>query len=111
MAKIPKNLSDKDMFSGFKEEQTFETMVYADEEPAPLKPKLKKSAANPLTDDLLTATLKEKLGRLLLEAKLELYKQGIVDYSWSATREGDKIILSPKAVPQRANIAKRQTGR
>lgn len=101
MAKIPKNLDDKAMFAGFKEEVTFETMFLAEEEAQPPKPKAKGKEKESLAASFVTKELQEKLGNLLLELKLELYKEGLVDYQVKAVREGKRIILSPSPVKKR----------
>ena len=48
MSKIPKGLGDKDMFKGYAEKETFETMfLSADEEPLPvIKNKIKEDLNN-----------------------------------------------------------------
>ena len=100
MAKIPKNLADKAMFAGVKEEETFETMLLSDDSTtnAP-KRKIKAAEKEDLATAFLTKELQEKIGRELLALKLELYKKGLVEYDIKVIREGDKIILS--AVPNK----------
>lgn len=99
MAKIPKNLADKAMFAGFKEEETFETMFLPDETQFNPKPKQKNKEKEDLTTAFLTKDLQEKIGKALLELKLELYKTGLVEYEIKVTRQSDKIILS--AIPSK----------
>jgi hypothetical protein len=43
----------------------------------------------------LTQDVIDKIGKLLLELKVDLYKEGIVDYRMNVHREGKNIILSP----------------
>lgn len=95
MAKIPKNLSDSAMFSGIKEKPTFETAVYSDSE-EPVKP-VKKELKEDLVTAFLTPEIQEKVGKALLDMKLELYKQGTVDYTIKVGRQGNQVILT--AVP------------
>lgn len=94
MAKIPKNLADKAMFDGVKEEETFETMLLDEDVVCKPKPKAKGKEKEDLNAGFVTKELQEKIGKLLLELKLELYKEGIVDYQIKVTREEKKIILS-----------------
>lgn len=91
MAKIPKNLDDKAMFAGVKEEQTFETMFFAEEE-TEAKPKAKEK--EDLAAAYFTPELREKLGKALLELKLDLYKEGLVDYEIKLSRQGHAIVLT-----------------
>ncbi len=96
MAKIPRNLTDKAMFADYKEVETFETMFSTEEEPQ-AKPKVKGKDKEDLSTAFLTKELQEKIGKALLELKLELYKEGIVEYDIKVVREGKKILLN--AVP------------
>ncbi|WP_177504812.1 hypothetical protein [Anaerosinus sp.] len=98
MAKIPKNLTDKAMFEDYKEVETFETMFSTEEEPQ-AKPKVKGKGKDKedLSTAFLTKELQEKIGKALLELKLELYKEGIVEYDIKVVREEKKILLN--AVP------------
>lgn len=98
MAKIPKNLSDQLMFEGVQEKQTFETM-FIKEEPAPT-PRAKKEKES-LEAGFLTKELTEKIGRALLEMKLELYKEGVVEYKIKVSREGKQVILSAQPVKKK----------
>lgn len=94
MAKIPKNLSDKDMMVNFKEELTFENMFSEEVDTKVVKPKVKEN----LKTAFLTEELEEKIGKALLDLKLELYKEGMVDYKIKVVREGHKITLLPMAI-------------
>jgi len=97
MAKIPKNLTDKDMFKGFKEEKSLEDLfLEADEKEAKVKQQKKAAAHEVIEIAYLTPDIVDKLGKMLLELKLSLFKEGIVDYTMSIRREGNNIILSPK---------------
>lgn len=94
MAKIPKNLSDKDMFKDYKEEKTLETMfLEAEEKSAKAKP-AKKTAAD-IKIAYLTQDVIDSLGKMLLQLKLDFYKEGTVDYTMKIEREGNKIVLYP----------------
>ena len=99
MAKIPKNLSDKSMVGNYKEEITFENDIFADEVARPVKVVAKKEKAG-YVSDFFTPELQEKVGKALLELKLELYKDGIVDFNIKVAREGKQIILT--AAPSKA---------
>ena len=78
---IQKNRSDAEMFVGHKEELTFETMFADEGEPAPktVKASVKQEKAN-FRSEFFTPELQEEVGKALLEIKLELFKEGIVDY-------------------------------
>ena len=102
MAKIPRNLSDKDMFKGWKEEPTVEQQLLD----AAAKEDAKNGrAAHPGADiriAYLTPDVIDTLGKLLLELKVELYKEGVVDYRIDVRREGRKIVLEPKEDSRKA---------
>lgn len=96
MAKIQKNLSDSDMFKGWHEQPTFETEI--DEEPVRLSVKsAKKDSAADINSAYFTPELQESVGKALLELKLNLYKQGIVDYQIKVSCQGNQVLLT--AVP------------
>jgi len=97
MAKIPKNLSDKDMLKGFKEEKTLEDLFIEADAKEQKKQQQKKAVAHEVIEiAYLTPDIVDKLGKMLLELKLSLYQEGVVDYSMTIRREGNDIILSPK---------------
>lgn len=105
MAKIPKNLTDKAMFSGVKEVETFETMFFAEEEPeVKPPPKTKANEKEDLATSFLTKELQEKLGKALLDLKLDLYKEGIVDYEIKIKREGQNILLVPLPIKKKEKV-------
>ena len=81
------------MFEGFKETETFETMFSVEEEPQ-AKPKVKSKDKEDLATAFLTKELQEKIGKALLELKLDLYKDGIVEYEIKVVREGKRIVLN-----------------
>lgn len=101
MAKIPKNLTDKKMFDGVKEEQTFETMFFEDEVEKKPKSKTKAQEKEDIATAFLTKELQEKIGKFLLELKLDLYKEGLVDYNIKVVRDGKQIILSPVPIKKK----------
>lgn len=90
--KISKNLSDADMFKGYKEELTFETGP-AEQEEKPAK-RSNSAKAPDLHTSFFTPELQEQVGKALLEIKLQLYKEGIVDYTIKVSRDGRKVILT-----------------
>jgi len=92
MAKIVKNRSDAEMFAGYVEPQSFEAQMLQEEEP--VRKTVKKEPQEDLYQGMLTKELQEKVGRALVEQKLALYKQGIVDYGVKVELQGDKIILT-----------------
>ena len=96
MPKIPRNLSDKDMFKGWQEEPTVEeTMMKASE------PKQAKSRQEKRTNEkreggyqtYLSQDVVDTMEKILLEIKLDLYKQGVSDYRVNVRREKNTILL------------------
>ena len=87
------------MVGNYKEEITFENDIFADEivTPRPIKPEKKEK--NGYVSEFFTSELQEKVGKLLLELKVELYKEGIVDFDIKAARQDKQIILT--AVPRK----------
>ena len=99
MAKIPRNLSDKDMFKGWKEEPTVEQQLLDAAAEDEAKSGRAAQSAHPGADiriAYLTPDVIDTLGKMLLELKVELYREGIVDYRMDIRREGTKIVLEPK---------------
>lgn len=100
MAKvIKKNLSDAEMFAGYKETLTFETGVTTEPETTPPRNASKKQQPD-FHSSFFTPELQEKVGKALLEVKMQLFKEGIVDFDLKVSREGSKVILT--AVPAKA---------
>ena len=100
MPKIPRNLSDKDMFKGWQEEPTVEeTMLKAAETPiAALRQSQKRAPGKNEKRDgayqtYLSQDVIDTMEKLLLEIKLDLFKQGVSDYRIQARREGNTILL------------------
>jgi len=93
---IKKNLSDSDMFVGHKEVITFENNPVEEEVAKPVKA-VAKSQQPDFHSSFFTPELQEKVGKGLLEIKMQLFKEGIVDFDIKVSRDGTKIILS--AVP------------
>lgn len=101
MAKIPKNLSDKSMIGKYAEQITFENDIFAEDE----KPvKTAKKVEVPYVSEFFTPQLQEKVGKALLDLKVELYKQGIVDFDIKVARQDKQVILT--AVPGKVKNAK-----
>ncbi len=102
MGKIPRNLSDKDMFKGWQEDPTLEeTMLQAAEPKGASRTQAKRGAPNAGRDGAYQTYLSQDavdtLEKLLLEIKLDLFKQGISDYRVSVRREGNTILLEHAA--------------
>jgi hypothetical protein len=98
MAKIPKNLSDKSMMGNYTEQITFENDIFTEEIAAPkmVKPIKKESA---YVSEFFTPELQEKVGKALLELKVQLYKEGIVDFDIKVARQDKQVVLT--AVPSK----------
>lgn len=94
MPRIPKNLSDKDMVRGFVEEETL-----ADRFARIEKEEKKEEAAEPplnLARAGFTLALMDDLGRALMQLKMELFREGVKNYTFKITRQGERIVLTPK---------------
>jgi len=104
MAKIPKNLSDKSMIGKYAEQITFENDIFAEEQAGTQPVKVEKKVNTPYVSEFFTPQLQEKVGKALLELKVELYKQGIVDFDIKVARQDNQVILT--AVPGKAKNAK-----
>ncbi len=97
MAKIPKNLADKDMFQGYQEEETLES-AFLKAEAVEDRRRRQRNQSEPKVDlsiAYLTPDIVERLGKELLALKMELYREGITAFSMKIKREGKKIILEP----------------
>lgn len=103
---IKKNLSDADMFVGHKEVITFENSPVEEEAVKPVRPAAKNQQPD-FHSSFFTPELQEKVGKGLLEIKMQLFKEGIVDFDIKVNREGTKLILS--AVPAKPAKTDRQT--
>jgi hypothetical protein len=99
MAKIPKNLSDKSMLGSYAEQITFENDIFAEEKIATKQMKPEKKASAAYVSEFFTPQLQEKVGKALLELKVELYKQGIVDFDIKVARQERQVVLT--AVPSK----------
>lgn len=93
MAKIPKGLTDAQMTAGMEEELTFENGAYQDEKTKKKKIQSKKKTEN-MVLDFITPALAEKLGNQLLELKLALYQEGIVNYRFRVERQDHAIVMT-----------------
>lgn len=101
--KIQKGLTDADMMKNFKEEETFEnTMLRGEAETARKVAKAKK----PTNDkeafyrEFLTEKLETQIGKLLLDIKMEYFKEGVGDFFIEVRKDGKNLVLhtGPKKV-------------
>lgn len=96
MSKIPKNLSDKDMFRDYVEDTSIEDRFIAAEK----KAKKKKQEVPEAPVDFLragfTPQLTEELARALMQLKMELFRADIKNYTFKIKRDGENIVLIPK---------------
>lgn len=101
MSKIKKNLSDAEMFKGWHEQPTFETQL--EDEPVRTPPKTgRKSPEDDINSAYFTPEVKEAVGKAMLELKLNMYKEGIVDYQIKVACQGNQVMLT--AVPAKAKV-------
>ncbi|SDE21885.1 hypothetical protein [Sporomusa acidovorans] len=108
MVKIKKNLSDSDMLKGWQEQTTFETETL--DEPARQAPGRfdRKEPADDINSAYLTPELKEQIGKALLELKLKLYKEGIVDYQIKVSSQDKQVLLTAVPVKAKTGQASKQ---
>ncbi len=85
------------MFGEFQEEITFENDIFSDETTVQKQVKAVKKEKTDYVSEFFTPELQEKVGKLLLEIKVELYKEGIVDFDVKVARQGKQVVLT--AVP------------
>ncbi len=100
MAKIPRNRPDAEMLGSMAEEESFEHL--SDGTASRPAPKATRKEAAPPTPyaAFFTPELQERVGKALLNLKVNLYKQGIVDFEVKVLCESDHIVI--KAVPAKA---------
>lgn len=93
---IKRNLSDAEMFKNCKEELTFENSTAEAHEPVKqVKRTVDGSKKNEdINTAFLTPELQQQIGKALLELKLQLFKEGVVDYNLKVTRVGRQILLT-----------------
>lgn len=98
MVKIKKNLSDEEMFRGFKEELNFENTVYQEEEQTSSKIK---GVVRKQQEILLNGEALERLNRFLLEISLECLKNKKGGCTWRVAKEGETIVIKPVTAAQK----------
>jgi len=98
MAKIPKNLSDKDMLKNWVEESSVEDQFMAAEKKAKQAAKAQGDFEPPA--DFRQAgfhpALMQELGRQLLQLRLQLAQKGASHFTYQIKREGENIVIQPK---------------
>jgi hypothetical protein len=104
MAKIPKNLSDTAMIGNYKENITFENDNFAEEVVTAQPVRGVKKDNTSYASEFFTPELQEKVGKALLELKVKLYSEGIVDFDVKVTSQDKQIILT--GVPSKAEKKK-----
>lgn len=98
--KIQKNLSDADMFKGFTEEETFENAMLRGEGLRQAKIAKKRAVENKqdaFYREFLTEKIETQIGKMLLEIKMEYYKDGINNFYVQVKKEGKNIVLETGA--------------
>ena len=107
--KIPKNRSLEDMFAGVKEEVTFETADWDDEETVAKRPVAKKKGTGTSAEDFrkqfFTDELQQRVGTLLLEIKMAYYKDGVGDISLEVVKDGRTVVI--KTAPKTSKKLKK----
>lgn len=110
-SKIRKNLSDEEMFANYKEEITFENAWDDTVVAEPAVKTVKKDSEKEGIHSFFTPELQEQVGKALLELKVQLYKEGIIDYRIEVSREGRQVILTAVNAVGKKKTADRTTGK
>ncbi|MEG0830732.1 MAG: hypothetical protein RSE47_03450 [Acidaminococcaceae bacterium] len=100
--KIKKNLSDAEMFQGYKEMRNFETDIYGEEEPNLVF--AAKQPAKKSNELLMPVEAQEKLNQYLLEMAMEWFKNGNGEADWKVIKEKGQIVIKP--VVSKKKVAK-----
>ncbi len=111
MAKIPKGLSDKDMLQGYVEQVTMEDQFMAAEEAEDRRRRARAGIGKPEKNIALTGfsdDLVEELGKKLLELKMELFREGIKNYTMKVKKDGQTITIKPVALKEKSNKGNRR---
>ncbi|WP_066640604.1 hypothetical protein [Desulfolucanica intricata] len=95
--KIKKNLTDEDMLASYiknyKAEPSFED-IFDDTKPdSNLSQK----------ESFLSNELREKISKALLELKIKLYNDGIIDFDIKVTCEGHQVLLTAVPLSEKRN--------
>ena len=102
MPKIPRNLSDKEMFKGWQEEPTLEETMLKAAEPKKTPPRPQAGRSPEKREGAYQTYLSQDaidtMEKLLLEIKVDLYKQGFSDYHINVRRDGNTILLEHQTV-------------
>ena len=94
--KIKRGLSDSDMIGKWQETPSFE---HATEEETP---KIVQTPQQHKKESFFTPDLQDQVAKKLLEIKLALYQQGVLDYDIKVSRENNSVILT--AVPRKSKV-------
>lgn len=96
MAKIPKNLSDRDMFKGYVEEETLaDTFLKAEKREDAKRAQRRAAEREDISTLALSPQIVKQLGKMLLELKMTLFQDGVRNYDIRVRRDGRKIVLEP----------------
>lgn len=91
--KIKKGLTDADMLKGFEEVASYEDeMIKAEEEAKRPAPLAKSPAKDSFFKEFITDEMEEKIGKALVEIKMEYFKDGD-DFTVKVKRDGLNIVL------------------
>jgi len=100
--KIQKGLSDADMMKQWNEEENFEDTMLAVEKAAtkPVIHQSSKHTQEAFYREFLTEKVETLIGKMLLDIKMEYFKEGEGAFSIQVKREGKNIALetAPKKV-------------
>lgn len=86
--KIPKNRSDADMLAHAAKEESKRTSTSRQ-----VKVSSRPQTKEEFQRDFLPPELAQRLGELLIQIKMEYYREEIVDFSIEARKDGKNIVL------------------
>ena len=98
--KIQKGLTDADMMKNFKEEVSFENTMLTREAEAKKTVIHKGNSQDEFYREFLTEKMETQIGKMLLDIKMEYFKEGEGAFSIQVKRDGKNIVLetAPKKV-------------
>ena len=98
--KIQKGLTDADMMKNFKEEVSLENTMLTREAEAKKTVIHKGNSQDEFYREFLTEKVETQIGKMLLDIKMEYFKEGEGAFSIQVKRDGMNIVLetAPKKV-------------
>ncbi|ACV61797.1 hypothetical protein Dtox_0903 [Desulfofarcimen acetoxidans DSM 771] len=103
--KIRKNLTDQDMLASFLINNKGEriTCLFDEEEAEPSAQPVKRASTKE-ESSFLTPELQEKVDKALLELKVKLFKDGIIDYEIKVSLQANQVVLAAVPLSEKKKI-------